>query len=924
MNRGSEWRRVDLHVHTASSYDYKYKADDSDEILVKAWRDRNIEMVAIADHFLIDSDRILKLKSMAPEIKILPGVELRTDKGATNLHIIIIFPDEDIENLANRFKVKMIEENAKDAEDNEKIRWDYNTILEFAKQYNGIITIHAGKKDKGIDECISNALPVDMAIKAEIAEGIDIFEMGRIKDFDSYNNIVFKHTVRKPMIICSDNHDPRNYKISASLWIKADATFDGLKQAIQEPLLRFYAGEIPPKMELVNSNSAKFIDSISISGIEEGDEWFDSEILLNQDLVTIIGNKGNGKSALADIIGHVGNTYNFKNFSFLGDKRFNEPPMKLGEHYKAKLTWFNGVEEEKPLYPIVNEGVLEKVKYLPQQYIEQVCNDLKDGFKNEIERLIFNYLPDEEKYKRESLQELMQYIVLDIERELIQIKVALNKINNAIITKEHLILPENKKIEAEKLKDLEVQLKQELASAPKEVTKPNIDPVIQEKLEQLNGKIKEINDDIVVQQERLNDLNNKRYVISNIIDKMAKYKQNLDDWINEINENLTKNNINEKISAELVLDNIKLEQLRVAIDREIADIRRNISANDSDGTEGVKVQEYKKLIEEVKKIKEQLSQDEILYQRYLEEIIKFDERIKKLKEAIAKQTTINKELEEDVPTELEILYEQRKTVCKGAYESKKKILSKYEEKYKYINNAIENLSIEEKPKIDVRYFIDLDLMKDKLLNNINKNYKSIFRGVEESNEKLKEIVDKIDINNFESLYENIWDMEQQLKRSPDYARLFKEQVEFYDNLYSVDYIKNTYELKLGDKEISKLSPGERGLLLLIFYLILDRENCPLIIDQPEDNLDNQSIFNKLVPYIVQAKQQRQIIIVTHNPNIAIACDSEQIIYSSMDKDSLNIKYYSGSIEQKIIKDYIVDILEGTMPAFNKRSDRYNR
>lgn len=90
-NRGSEWNRWDLHLHTASSYDYKYKADDADELLCKTLKANEIKAVAITDHFKIDKCRIEKLRSIAPEIVFFPGVELRTDKGANNLHLILIF-----------------------------------------------------------------------------------------------------------------------------------------------------------------------------------------------------------------------------------------------------------------------------------------------------------------------------------------------------------------------------------------------------------------------------------------------------------------------------------------------------------------------------------------------------------------------------------------------------------------------------------------------------------------------------------------------------------------------------------------------------------------------------------------------------------------------------------------------------------------
>lgn len=123
--------------------------------------------------------------------------------------------------------------------------------------------------------------------------------------------------------------------------------------------------------------------------------------------------------------------------------------------------------------------------------------------------------------------------------------------------------------------------------------------------------------------------------------------------------------------------------------------------------------------------------------------------------------------------------------------------------------------------------------------------------------------------------------------------------------------------------MKQLSPGERGIVLLIFYLSLSKSNMPLIIDQPEDNLDNQSVYNKLVPCIKNAKKNRQIIIVTHNPNIAVACDSEQIIYCEINKKTSEISYTSGSIENRVIRKKVVDILEGTMPAFDLRRQKYN-
>jgi predicted ATPase len=96
-----------------------------------------------------------------------------------------------------------------------------------------------------------------------------------------------------------------------------------------------------------------------------------------------------------------------------------------------------------------------------------------------------------------------------------------------------------------------------------------------------------------------------------------------------------------------------------------------------------------------------------------------------------------------------------------------------------------------------------------------------------------------------------------------------------------------------------------------------------VIDQPEENLDNQTVFNLLVPCIKEAKQRRQIIVITHNPNLAVVCDAEQIIACSINKhDGNRLSYVSGAIENPAINKLIVDILEGTRPAFDNRGAKY--
>lgn len=290
FERGSEWRRWDLHLHTASSYDYEYKAEDCDEILSQKLKENNIAAVAITDHFVIDKNRINHLRELAPDIVFFPGVELRTDKGDTNIHVILIFSDQsNLDELVEDFNV--FKREAKENGNDEKIYWDYiSQILPFAQKHNALISIHAGRKANGVDEKISNSLPHNQAVKSEYATTISIFEMGQVRDINQYNEKVIPNIGAKPMVICSDNHDARNYNPTNKLWIKADVTFNGLKQIIYEPEERVCVSDTKPECKP---------DYYVIDKVILNDDEFSSEpIYFNDKLTCIIGGKSTGKSIL--------------------------------------------------------------------------------------------------------------------------------------------------------------------------------------------------------------------------------------------------------------------------------------------------------------------------------------------------------------------------------------------------------------------------------------------------------------------------------------------------------------------------------------------------------------------------------------------------------------------------------------------------
>ena len=145
-------------------------------------------------------------------------------------------------------------------------------------------------------------------------------------------------------------------------------------------------------------------------------------------------------------------------------------------------------------------------------------------------------------------------------------------------------------------------------------------------------------------------------------------------------------------------------------------------------------------------------------------------------------------------------------------------------------------------------------------------------------------------------------------------------------LYSTDHISIKYGIHYEGVDIQNLSPGTRGIVLLSLYLALDdADDRPLIIDQPEENLDPKSIFDELVGLFVKAKSKRQVIMVTHNANLVVNADADQVIIAQVGPHAQGklppIRYISGGLEDQFIRKLVCDILEGGERAFQERARR---
>ncbi len=138
-------------------------------------------------------------------------------------------------------------------------------------------------------------------------------------------------------------------------------------------------------------------------------------------------------------------------------------------------------------------------------------------------------------------------------------------------------------------------------------------------------------------------------------------------------------------------------------------------------------------------------------------------------------------------------------------------------------------------------------------------------------------------------------------------------------LQEVD-LNDVPQIRLDGIPIMSLSPGQRCSALI--PIILLQGNCPLIIDQPEDNLDNKLVFDLVVDILRRLKERRQIIVATHNPNLPVSGDAEQIVvFDAIDKVS-GRTVIQGSIDSDQIVKHVTSVMEGGEEAFRIRARKY--
>lgn len=958
-NRGSEWRKWDLHLHTPGTK----KNDQFEGVdLIEKWTKyietinastEDISVVGITDYFSIENYFIFKEKFNTGEIVksfdlIVPNVELRVlpvtaSSIPINLHCIFN-PAIDTE-IESRFLSKLTFSNSKSnysATKNELIRFGRDHTNNFTldeeiayvkgiEQYvitldslrtifkndpllreNTIIVV-SNKSNDGVTGIVKhkdffigiNESQLDATRQSFYQFSDAIFSSNEkdknyftAKSTDDEKTILRKCGSLKPCFHGCDAHSNDrifNPDSNKFCWIKADPTFEGLKQTLYEPEDRVKIQALKPDVK----NERYLIDKIEF--IDSGDLFGNQTIFLNENLNAIIGGKSSGKSLLLFSIAQSIDPEQVSRTS----KRLGFDGYKFDSQFDFKVTWKNGDED------LLNNSdattKLHKIAYIPQLYI--------------------NYLV--EKNNKEDLNSLIKSILLQDSSFRSFYEKATQEISDTSSEIERL-LNEYLKV---RIKGIEFQKKSKEIGNSENIKKGiiKIEETINlgQKASNLSESEFEIYNKLLANKSTLeNELRNlklKENILAKVIAEIKMAKSNL----------LGKDDANNQVHLKGQVDRI-LDEFG-EIPQDVLYIKQKLEANfelliRSINTEIQKLNLSDKKVELTQKINfntEQLAPylKKIAGQKELEKLSTQLEAEKvKYQNALSLEVQIKSLLEEykniriQTAMQLKRRYKLYLQITQTINETKKDIGSdiKLTSTLIYETTKFHLFEQTNKAAISKEHYFNT------LFSNGTVNYESALSLYEK---QLRVTEDKL-----------YYDKEDFI---PLKAKITLEDIlkGFIKDGFEIDYTV-TYK---GDNLLN-MSPGKKGTVLLILFLQISSSEFPILIDQPEDNLDNRTIYDLLCKMIKEKKKDRQIIIVSHNANLVVATDTENIIVAnqkgqdgSHETGIYRFEYVNGALEHAFckketiksilkcqgIREHVCDILEGGGEAFKQREKKYS-
>ena len=900
MNRGSEWRKWDLHIHTpgTAKNDHYGNSDEVWERYIEALEKSDVTVFGITDYFSISN--YIKVKEYQKQNRLkgkflLPNVEMRiypvTDKSKLiNIHAIFD-PFLDVADIEREFfrqlqftyndasyscidndlaKLGRIVENNPNLADDVAIK---KGIDAFAVSYEAlkkvidkaffkghvIIALSNGSKDgvTGILNQEGNMQP----LRKEITRMSDIILSGNPGDVEyfsgaktSVEEVVSTYGSLKPCIIGSDAHSLDKVGVFPNdriTWIKADPTFEGLKQILFEPKERVRISDAMPDFKY----DYNIIDHVVLN---TAGVW-NQTIPLNQNLNTIIGGRSTGKSTLlASMAAKFQKIKNDENYDFI-----------KGLSDNVHVFWRDGLEADN-----------KEIEYFTQNEIANIISR-RDSDKLFLE--ILTSLPNiREAYEKFKADEAAKFASIQAKVSLFFEKRRQYNEKNAYV--KTLGDKEGIKREIEKFAKERDTIQRNLTDK-------------KELLERFQIAAKELADlrtkEVVMRQdlEILNLLSSSNLLSINPSVSWLGLTEDISQKVSEeIQKVLAQSNSH---LQDFVKDLISKEDNAFkALAREI-----NEKQNASDYQEGKKIFDENKNLSHVMEQISNLSKQILLINKESQILEELSKECKTIASDLLNEHLSYLDMMNSIASVLRIQHDN--ITLSAGYELKKDLEEKLNEcislRSASMNALIVNVIFQYQKKTK-------DSIKECLKDLVNK----ALRG--------------------EITFKNGYDVQSFI------SMILSGN--WFSLLYSVDYE--------GDN-LSDMSPGKRSFVVLKLLLDFSDKKCPILIDQPEDNLDNRAIYNELVKYVREKKKERQIILVTHNPNIVVGADSEEVIVANQNGKNapndrgIKFQYVHGSLENTSaritddnepilyrcgIREHVCDILEGGENAFRDRENKY--
>lgn len=859
--RGSEWRKWDLHVHSLKTHLSNNYSDINEDALIKKLQESEICVVGLTNYFnFTKEDYELKKKLEQQGIIVFLNLELRLtyqnkEDQCCDIHIIFNNKLENIDCFLSNLTIKINGQSKKantlSSQDdfvNGTVEFDHLVETLEDESLNLKNNYLIGFLSRGHGNGRTSTQYEQLAKKCGFL----------IHSSDSEQNIsedrIFWLSQGKPLLHSSDAHSIEQIGRKYT-WIKADPTFEGLKQILYEPEARVRIQESKPEEKSVYY----VIDSVNF----DIDKKWKGTIQLNPNLNTIIGGRATGKSTLLKAIAKKISDDSFK------CKDDTEKDFLKEYIENISISWLDGQDSEN-----------RDIEMLPQGNMYDIARDTK------------------------KLDELIQRIIKDTEY------------NNHIESYESKNDQCKKSITADiqnlfslqkQIKDMELSLREK---GDKKGIKAEID--------NLTKRIEELNKGIGVSDEELKQFQENKNKITNIEQCVKQFENDL-----------------------FILKELKKQSILVP---NYSEKFIDLSTDVKNSLSGI-FQELKTKIDE--EWKNKISNEEATLSRKIEEqrnslnSIQNSELFKKCKQNEGNNKELN-DAEEKLKEEngklkdfekIEKQLEERNKLKKEKIES---IVSSHISYKTNIQELVELLKIEHDDVVIKTTFRFTDAkFRSFLEDRLNQ------RGLERQN-YIKSLVDN---------YPN----ETETACREFLCKALNEEIEYKNynsnqsvvtEFFATNWFDYSFDLTYQNDTFSQMSDGKKAFVVLKLLLEFSNKKCPILIDQPEDSLDNRAIYNELVTYIRKKKTERQIILVTHNPNIVVGADAENVIVAnqhgtdSLNENGMKFQYVNGSLEytKKRPKDYdskkdlvltsqgirehVCEILEGGEKAFQERENKY--